>query len=123
MFDLNFFYFEVKFQGLTGEVQFNLVTGERRVHNGLDILNVVQHNVKKVCMRRLVHKPPFSLSPHDASDNRNKLKGFQKIRSWCPPGAACTVCNILHGWLKGQKNEQQNNIMFLALKKQCSCRL
>ena len=21
----------------------------------------------------------------------------------------CTVCNILHAWLKGQKNEQQNN--------------
>ena len=56
MFNLNFFHYEVKFQGLTGEVQFNLVTGERRVHNGLDILNVVEHNVKKVCTRRFVNK-------------------------------------------------------------------
>ncbi|KAJ7387560.1 hypothetical protein OS493_000891 [Desmophyllum pertusum] len=39
---------KVKFQGLTGEVQFNLVTGERRVHNGLDIVNVLRNNVKKI---------------------------------------------------------------------------
>lgn len=44
-------YLKVKFQGLTGEVQFNLVTGERRVHSGLDILNVLEHNVEKVCTR------------------------------------------------------------------------
>ena len=42
-------YFKVKFQGLTGEVQFNLVTGERRVHNGLDIVNILDRNVEKVC--------------------------------------------------------------------------
>ena len=24
-------------------------------------------------------------------------------------GTTCTVCNILHGWSRGQKNEQQNN--------------
>ena len=44
-------YLKVKFQGLTGEVQFNLVTGERRVHNGLDIVNILEHNVEKVCKR------------------------------------------------------------------------
>ena len=42
-------HLKVKFQGLTGEVQFNLVTGERRVHNGLDIVNILEHNVEKVC--------------------------------------------------------------------------
>ena len=25
-------------------------------------------------------------------------------------GAICTVCNVLHGWSKEQKNEQQNNV-------------
>ena len=25
-------------------------------------------------------------------------------------GVTCTVCNILHGWSRGQKNEQQNNV-------------
>ena len=25
-------------------------------------------------------------------------------------GATCTVCNVLHGWSRGQKNEQQNNV-------------
>ena len=24
-------------------------------------------------------------------------------------GSACTVFNVLHGWLRGQTNEQQNN--------------
>ena len=23
--------------------------------------------------------------------------------------ATCTICNVLHGWSRGQKNEQQNN--------------
>lgn len=32
--------FQVKFQGLTGEVQFNPRSGERRVHSGLDLLNI-----------------------------------------------------------------------------------
>ena len=40
---------KVKFQGVTGEVQFNLDTGERRMHNGFDILNIVEDGVKKVC--------------------------------------------------------------------------
>ena len=22
----------------------------------------------------------------------------------------CTICNVLHGWLRGQKNKQQNNV-------------
>ncbi|XP_068679822.1 glutamate receptor ionotropic, kainate 2-like isoform X2 [Montipora foliosa] len=39
---------KVKFHGLTGEVQFNFMTGERRVHSSLDILNVVQRQVKKI---------------------------------------------------------------------------
>ena len=25
-------------------------------------------------------------------------------------GATCTVCNVLHGLSRGQKNEQQNNV-------------
>ena len=25
-------------------------------------------------------------------------------------GATHTACNVLHGWLRGQKNEQQNNV-------------
>ena len=25
-------------------------------------------------------------------------------------GVTCTVCNVLNGWLRGQKNEHQNNI-------------
>lgn len=40
---------KVKFQGVTGEVQFDQVTGERRLHNGLDILNIAEDEVKKVC--------------------------------------------------------------------------
>ena len=24
--------------------------------------------------------------------------------------AACTVCNVLHGWSREQRNEQQNNV-------------
>ena len=24
-------------------------------------------------------------------------------------GATCTICNVLHGWLRGQKKEKQNN--------------
>ena len=36
-------------------------------------------------------------------------------------GAIYTVCNVLHGWSRGQKNEQQNNVP--NPKKQCSCRL
>ena len=24
-------------------------------------------------------------------------------------GATCTICNVFHGWSRGQKNEQQNN--------------
>lgn len=39
---------KVKFQGVTGEVQFDQVTGERRLHNGLDILNIAEDEVKKV---------------------------------------------------------------------------
>ena len=35
--------------------------------------------------------------------------------------ATCTVYNVLHGWSRGQKNEQQNNAP--SPKKQCSCRL
>ena len=35
--------------------------------------------------------------------------------------ATCTVFNVLHGWSRGQKNEQQNNAP--NPKKQCSCRL
>lgn len=54
---------KVKFQGLTGEVQFNLITGERRVHNGLDILNVVQHHVKKVCLHISFAKIILDLFP------------------------------------------------------------
>ena len=54
--------FQVKFQGLTGEVQFNPRSGERRVHSGLDLLNIKefvvpnsqQHEkqvrVQKVCL-------------------------------------------------------------------------
>ena len=29
-------------------MQFNLITGERRVYNGFDIVNVLEHNVQKV---------------------------------------------------------------------------
>ena len=36
--------------------------------------------------------------------------------------ATCTVCNVSHGWLRGQKNEQQKNAPN-PKKKQCSCRL
>ena len=36
-------------------------------------------------------------------------------------GATYTVCNVLHGWSRGQKNEQWNNVP--NPKKQCSCRL
>ena len=35
--------------------------------------------------------------------------------------ATCTVCNVLHSWWRGQKNEQKNNA--LNPKKQCNCRL
>lgn len=44
-----YLYLKVKFQGLTGEVQFNLVTGERLAHSGFDVVNVLEHNVEKVC--------------------------------------------------------------------------
>ena len=37
------------------------------------------------------------------------------------PGATCTVCKALHGWSRGQKDEQPNNAP--NPKKQCSCRL
>lgn len=36
-------------EGLTGEIQFKLRTGERRIHDGLDIVNIVQNRTKKVC--------------------------------------------------------------------------
>ena len=35
--------------------------------------------------------------------------------------ATCTVCNVLHGWSREQKNEQHNNAPNPT--KQCSCRL
>ncbi|XP_027060273.1 glutamate receptor ionotropic, kainate 2-like [Pocillopora damicornis] len=35
-------------EGLTGEIQFKLRTGERRVHDGLDIVNIVQNRTKKL---------------------------------------------------------------------------
>ena len=35
---------------------------------------------------------------------------------------ANSICNVLHGWSRGQKNEQQNNV-HSPKKKQCSCRL
>lgn len=59
---------KVKFLGLTGEVQFNLVTGERRVHNGLDILNVVQHEAKKIGIWR----PEPGIRQHHVSLNENE---------------------------------------------------
>ena len=30
---------------------------------------------------------------------------MESLFSW----ATCTVCKVLHGWSRGQKNEQQNN--------------
>lgn len=52
--------FKVKFQGLTGEVQFNPQSGERRVHNGLDLLNIKefveqrnQQHVKQVRVQKV----------------------------------------------------------------------
>ena len=36
-------------------------------------------------------------------------------------GVTCTVYKVLHGWSRGQKNEQQNNAPNAI--KQCSCRL
>ena len=35
--------------------------------------------------------------------------------------AICNVCNVLHGWSREVKSEQQNNTT--NPKKQCSCRL
>ena len=26
------------------------------------------------------------------------------------PGVTWSICNVLQGWLRGQKNEQQNNV-------------
>ena len=45
---------------------------------------------------------------------RTKVK-FREKSAWYTRlisshfGATCIVCNVLHGWLKGQKNEQQDN--------------
>ena len=36
-------------------------------------------------------------------------------------GVTCTIFNVLHGWSRGQKNEQPNNDP--SSRKQCSCRL
>ena len=36
-------------------------------------------------------------------------------------GKTCTIDNVSHGWSRGQKNEQQNNVP--SPKKQCSYRL
>ena len=36
-------------------------------------------------------------------------------------GVTCTICNVLYGWSRGQKNKQQDNAP--NPKKQCSCRL
>ena len=38
-------------------------------------------------------------------------------------GATCTVCYVLHGWSRGQKNEQQNNAPNPKKQQQCICRL
>ena len=35
--------------------------------------------------------------------------------------ASCIVYNVLKGWSRGQKNEQENNVP--SPEKQCSCRL
>ena len=72
-------YLKVKFQGLTGEVQFNLVTGERRAHNGLDIVNVLGHNVEKVCTgmigKIVTTAADQSLQYLITSANHSKLQG------------------------------------------------
>ena len=34
---------------------------------------------------------------------------FRRIKTALFVGVTCTVSNILHGWRRGQENEQQNN--------------
>lgn len=43
-----FFFMQVSFKGLTGDVQFDGESGERKVQDGMDILNVLPQQVKKV---------------------------------------------------------------------------
>ncbi|KAK2574078.1 Glutamate receptor 2 [Acropora cervicornis] len=56
---------KVKFQGLTGEVQFNPRSGERRVHSGLDLLNIKEFVVPN-------------------NQQHEKQVRVQKIGSWQP---------------------------------------
>ena len=35
-------------------------------------------------------------------------KNSRKVEPGCWKGATCTVCNVLHGWSRGQKSEKQN---------------
>ena len=46
---------------------------------------------------------------------------IELLKSACLLGATCTICNVLHGWSREQKNKQQNNVPNPT--KQCSCRL
>lgn len=45
---LFFFVLQVSFKGLTGDVKFDGDSGERIVQDGMDILNVLPQDVKKV---------------------------------------------------------------------------
>ncbi|XP_073257568.1 glutamate receptor 2-like [Porites lutea] len=78
---------EVKFQGVTGEVQFDQVTGERRLHNGLDILNIAEDEVKKVGSWR----PEPGIRHYHVSLNENEkvrwVGDFAEIIKCHNPGA------------------------------------
>lgn len=54
-----FFVFQVSFKGLTGDVRFDGDSGERMVQDGMDILNVLPEDVKKVqcnCVSLIIAK-------------------------------------------------------------------
>ena len=44
------------------------------------------------------------------SPNGSTLRPRRGCTSAFVGEATCTVCNVSHGWWRGQKNEQQNNV-------------